>query len=57
MVRTLVNNLDRLKPSAQREIVLGLSIDEPGSMPAEGQVRTATTQEPAARVSDVVGLA
>ena len=36
MVKTLVENLGRLKPSAQREVVLGLRVDEPKAVSIEG---------------------
>ena len=46
MVETLVNNLGRLKPSAQREVVLGPLVDEPTPMSAEEPAMAAPVDQP-----------
>lgn len=54
MVKTLVVNLSRLKPSAQRGIVLGLLNDEPGLGSAEESAMAVTLAEPDAKESGIV---
>ena len=53
MVEIVVNNLGRLKPSAQRADVLGLLIDESRSVSAEEPATESTIDQPADRESDI----
>jgi hypothetical protein len=54
MVKKLVSNLSRLKPSAQRELVLGVLTDEPRPMSAEEPAKAVTVEHPTALQTDIV---
>jgi hypothetical protein len=54
MVNTLVSNLSRLKPSAQREIVVGGLVEGPSPAAAKDPADPAAIEEPTAPESDSV---